>query len=265
MRVTTFSLVAAVALASAAWIAMPLPSHAGDDKPAAPSIAIVKFPGSPGATLEGSLHKPGKPGPYGAVAVVLASGHGGGRDRPVRKWTGEALASAGFTVLRFDWAFFTAGRKSPSESLSAEVADLEGAIAFAKRQPGVSKVILSGKSLGTMAAAKRLETKSDDLTALLLLTLPLTQGDDAGTAREGMDSLLHTKLPTLIVVGDHDPLCPLPVLYDFAAKCDAKPRIVVVPGDHGLSKGNGDESETEENVALGAAAAALWARRFAGS
>ena len=49
----------------------------------------------------------------------------------------------------------------------------------------------------------------------------------------------------------------------FAAKATTAPRIVVVPGDHGLAKAKGDDSETDENIDLCAAAAVLWAKRLA--
>ena len=248
--VASLSFAAVVSLAGAA--------RGGDAKPVVESVQV---PTPRGVPLEASLHRPAK---ANGCAVVMASGQGGGRERPVTKRTSEALAAAGFTVVRFDWAYFTL-KGEPSADLATEVADLDGAVAFAHGLAGITKVIVAGKSLGTMVAIARLEKKPDDMAALLLLTLPLTQGDAAGTARAGMDGLLGTKIPTLVVVGDHDPLCPLPVLYAYAARAQTPFRVVVVPGDHSLAKAKGDESETEDNVGLCAAAAVLWARRFIGS
>jgi predicted alpha/beta-hydrolase family hydrolase len=248
----------AAALSVSAVVLLAGSARGGD---ASPVVESVKVSTARGVKLEASLHRPAKPN---GCAVVMASGQGGGRERAVPKRTSEALAAAGFTVVRFDWAYFTA-KGEPSADLATEIADLDGAVAFARGLEGVTKVIVAGKSLGTMVAIARLEQKPDDAAALLLLTLPLTQGDPAATAREGMDGLLHTKIPALVVVGDHDPLCPLPVLYAYAAKAQTPFRVVVVPGDHSLAKAKGDESETEENVGLCASAAVLWARRFVGS
>jgi predicted alpha/beta-hydrolase family hydrolase len=258
-RTRAASLVFVVATAALATIVSLAGSARGGDT--TPAVEVVKVPTARGVTLEASLHKPAKPN---GIAIAMAPGQGGGRERPVVKKTSEALAAAGFTVVRFDWAYFTA-KKEPSEDLSTEVADLDAAVDFAKKLPGVTKVIVAGKSLGTVAAVKRLERKQEDPAALLLLTLPLAMGDEAATPREGMDSLLRTQIPTLVVVGDHDPLCPLAMLYAFAAKSATPFRVVVVPGDHSLAKAKGDESETDENVGLCAAAAVLWARRFVGS
>src|SRR5262245_31531258 len=194
---------AALAVVGIAFVATQ--AHGGDDKPAASSMEVVKIPTERGVALEASLHKPAKKNACNAVAVVIAPGQGGGRERPVSKKCAEAFAAAGFPVVRFDWAYFTA-KKEPAEDLATEVADPEAALEFARKQPGISKVVVGGKSLGTLAIAKRIEKKSDDLAALLLLTLPLTNGDPAATPREGTDSLLHTKVPMLVVVGDHDPL-----------------------------------------------------------
>jgi uncharacterized protein len=255
-RAASFTFVAATALATMVFVSGS--ARGADEKPV---VELAKVPTARGVALEASIHKPAKPN---GCAVAMAPGQGGGRERAVVKKTSEALAAAGFTVVRFDWAYFTA-KKEPSEDLSTEVADLDAAVEFARKLPGIKKVIVAGKSLGTMAAVKRLERKQEDPAALLLLTLPLSMGDEAATPREGMDPLLRTSIPTLVVVGDHDPLCPLPMLYAFAAKASTPFRAVVVPGDHSLSKAKGDESETDENVGLCAAAAVLWARRFVGS
>lgn len=235
-------------------VAAPARTARGGDAP--PAVESVKVATARGVALEATLHRPAK---ANGTAVVLAPGQTGGRDRPIVKRTAEGLAAAGFTVLRFDWAYFTAKGK-PAEDLAPEVADLDAAVAHAKKLPGVSKVLLGGKSLGVMAIVERLAKTPDDAAALLLLTPPLLLGD---TPWPGADRLAETTVPVLLVAGDHDPLCPLPTLYAFAARCKAPPRVVVVPGDHGLAKAKGDESETDDNVALCAAAAVLWARRLA--
>ena len=230
----------------------------GGDAP--PAVESVSIPTERGVKLEAALHRPAKPN---GCAVVVAPGQGGGRERPVTKKAAEALAAAGFTVVRFDWAFFTA-KSNPSEGFETEAADLEAAIAFTRARPGVEKILVAGKSLGTLATAVRLGTKSDDLAGLLMLTPALAVGGPAGSLFPGVERLFDAKIPTLMVSGDHDPLCPLATLYDLASKSDSPPRIVVVPGDHGLSKARGDDSETDENVALSTAAVVLWARRFTG-
>jgi predicted alpha/beta-hydrolase family hydrolase len=230
---------------------------AGGGEPAE-ADQVVRIPVGT-ASLEATLHRPAKPN---GCAVVVAPGQSGGRERPLPKRTAEALAAAGFTVLRLDWRFFSA-KGAPSEDFSAEAADLDAAIGHARSLPGVKKILVAGKSLGTLATAARLAAKPDDVAGLLMLTPALVQ-DDAGTPFVGIERLFQTRIPTLMVAGDHDPLCPLSVLYRLAEKATVAPRIVVVPGDHGLSKARGDDSETDDNVALAVSAIVLWARRMAG-
>src|SRR5262245_15015350 len=107
-------------------------ARGGDDKPAASAVEAVKIPDERGVALEASLHPPAKKSACNAVAVVIAPGQGGGRERPVSKKCAEAFAAAGFPVVRFDWAYFTA-KKEPSKDLATEVSDLEAAIAFARK------------------------------------------------------------------------------------------------------------------------------------
>jgi len=234
-----------------------VPVATGGD-PAA-STEVVRIPVGT-SNLDATLHRPAK---SNGCAVVVAPGQSGGRERPLPKRTADALAAAGFTVLRLDWRFFTA-KGTPSEDYSAEAADLDAAIGHARSLPGITKILVAGKSLGTLATAARLATKPDDVAGLLMLTPALVQ-DDAGTPFAGIERLFRTRIPTLIVAGDHDPLCPLAALYRLADKATVAPRIVVVPGDHGLSKARDDNSETDDNVALAVSAVVLWARRMSGA
>jgi predicted alpha/beta-hydrolase family hydrolase len=243
------------AFVAAALLGAAPAARGGDTVPAA---EVLKIPAG-GGTLEATLHRPAKANGCG---VVLAPGQGGGRERPLFKRTAEGLATAGFTVLRFDWTFFTA-KGQPSEAFAAEAADLDAAVRHVRALPGIAKLLIAGKSLGTLATAARLAAKPDDAAGLLMLTPALVQ-DDAGTPFPGIERLFGTRVPVVMVAGDHDPLCPLPLLYRLAEKATSPPRIVVVPGDHGLAKARGDDSETEDNVGLAVAAVVLWARRLAG-
>jgi predicted alpha/beta-hydrolase family hydrolase len=248
----------ALAASAAILVAAGLPASArGGDGPE-PAVEEVKIPRPAGTPLAATLHHARQ---WGKTAVVMSPGQGGGRERPIVKRTAEMLAASGFVVVRFDWSFFTAGGKTPSEDFAAEVADLDAAVAYARAISGVTRVLLAGKSLGVIAIGERLAKHPDDAAGLLLLTPPLRLGDEPW---KGAANLLRSKVPTMLLVGDHDDLCPLPVLFEHASKCDIPPRVVVVPGDHGLAKSKDDPKETDANTALAAAATSLWALRFAG-
>jgi dienelactone hydrolase len=237
---------------------VPVPPAARGGEPAA-AVEVVRIPAGKGA-LEATLHRPAKPN---GCAVALAPGQSGGRERSIPKRTAEGLAAAGFLVVRFDWTFFTA-KGQPSPDLSAEAADLDAAIQYARALPGVTKVLVAGKSLGTLAAAVRLVDRPEEVAGFLLLTPALVQ-NDKGDLFPGCERLFASKVPTVMVAGDHDPLCPLGLLYRLAEKASPPPRIVVVPGDHGFAKARGDDSQSGDNIGLAVAATVLWARRIAGT
>jgi predicted alpha/beta-hydrolase family hydrolase len=228
----------------------------GDESAAKVDVVELKTPR--GATFEASVHAPAK---ANGTAVVLAPGQGYHRELPILRRSAEALASAGFVAVRFDWAY-TATKGKPSADASAEREDLEAAIAHARGLPGVTKVVLGGKSLGSSVAFARALEKSDDLVGLILLTFPIHE--PGGRPIEGVERFGELAVPTLVVQGDRDPLGSLPALYDVASKTKNPPRLVVVPGDHSFAE-KPDEAKGAENVEAAARAVVLWSKRFAGA
>jgi predicted alpha/beta-hydrolase family hydrolase len=222
--------------------------------------AVVTIPTKRGTQIVASVHEPAKPN---GVAVVLAPGQGYHRELPLMRRSAEALAAAGFRALRFDWGYYTA-KGEPSDDLSAEVDDVDAAVAYARGLPGVSKVVLAGKSLGCLVALARAARTPGDLAGLLLLTPP-TAARDTPARAAALDGWGSVELPSLVVVGDRDPLCDLAGLYASLASSKVPPRVVVVPGDHGLARSKDDRSETDDNVGLAVAAVVLWTRRFTGT
>src|SRR5687767_10713862 len=86
-----------------------------EDRPLA-SGADTPVPTARGVPLQATLHRPEKPN---GTAIVLAPGQGYHRGLPLMQRGAEALAGAGFLVLRFDWAYFTA-KAQPAEDFGAE-------------------------------------------------------------------------------------------------------------------------------------------------
>ncbi len=229
--------------------------------------STVSIPTPRGPKLAGVLHYSAAPN---GVAVVLAPGQGYHKELPLMKRSAEVLSAAGFTALRFDWAYFTA-KGQPSADLSVEREDVDAAIAFLRarsasmdeHRDSAKKIVLAGKSLGSLASLMRAGTKSDDLAGLALLTLPVHQPDDTSNARVEAADLDKAKCPVLIINGDSDPMSDLATLYRLAASAKTAPRIVIVPGDHGFETKPGDHPSAKPSVELAAQALATWARRFA--
>jgi predicted alpha/beta-hydrolase family hydrolase len=216
----------------------------------------VAIPTPRGVELKGTVDAPAKPN---GAAVVLAAGKGYHGGLPLLKACAERLAAEGFLVVRFEWAYFTA-KKEPAPDLSTEIEDLDAAIAYARKLEGVRKVIVAGKSLGSVAALFRALKKADDLAGVALLTFPIHAPGEPGKLAPQAEMLADLKLPALVLCGDKDPGCEPGALYGLAATCPAPPTVVIVPGDHGMKEGD-DATREQENVALAAHALAVWAKR----
>jgi predicted alpha/beta-hydrolase family hydrolase len=223
---------------------------------AAEEAREIAIPTPRGVELKGTVDAPAKPN---GGAVVLAAGKGYHGGLPLLKACAERLAAEGFFVVRFEWAYYTA-KKAPAPDLSTEIEDLEAAIAYAKKIEGVRKVIVAGKSLGSVAALLRAGRKADDLAGVALLTLPVHQPGEPAKIFPEAEKVAALKLPVLILCGDKDDLCNPSAIYALAATCETPPTVVIVPGDHGMKEGD-DASKEQENVALAAHALAVWAKR----
>lgn len=232
-------------------------SLAEDEEPGHPAARTdaVKILTARGVTLEGHLHAPAQPN---GVIVVFGSGRGYHMDLPLLVRSAEALQNRGVTALRFNWAYFTAkGKHAPD--LSTELQDLDAALAYAAKLPGVKHVILAGKSLGSIAAFMRATARSDDLAGLILLTFPVHPPDKPTEIFKDNEKLYGWKKPLMIVCGDADPYSAVKPLYAYCSGFDQAPRLVLAPGDHSFrGPDKEDKAETLKNVDLAAHGLARW-------
>jgi predicted alpha/beta-hydrolase family hydrolase len=241
----------------AACLAAALVVVAAFAKDDAAVVSDVDIPLARGGALKATLHRPAKSNGF---AVVLAPGQGYHRELPLMKRGAEALAEAGFVAVRFDWAYFTA-KGQPAEDFATEVADVDAAIAFAKKQESVTKILLVGKSLGSVAALRWSNANEGSLAGLGLLTYPTTDPAKPESLYPGADELAKSALAPLILCGDNDPLAELHALYALAARPRKVPQVVIVPGDHGLTDGDKASAATAENVGLALQHLVVWAKR----
>ena len=243
-----------VTLAWLALIALAGALALGGD-PAGPADVDIATPR--GVALKATVHRPAK---GNGAAVVLAPGAGYHRGLPLMAKSAAALAEAGFVAVRFDWAYFTA-KGEPAADLAAEIADLDAAVAFARKQEGVTKVIVVGKSLGSMVTVRWGATHRDDVAAFALLTPPMNDADDPSAPSQRLNGFEKLGDRTLLIVGDSDPQCDLAILYGALDSTHSRQRVAIVPGDHGLAEGERDSAETLENVDLAVRHLVVWAKR----
>lgn len=102
-----------------------------------------------GEALAGWWFQPATPARSPCPCIVMAHGLGGTRDAGLVPYA-RAFAEAGFSVLLFDYRHFGASEGEPRQLVSVrrQLADWQGAIDFARQQPGIDpqRIALWGSS-----------------------------------------------------------------------------------------------------------------------
>ncbi len=185
-----------------------------------------------GAAVEVIAERPAGAGPF--PAVILAAGAGYHMRLPIMEQTARALVAQGIAVYRFDWAYRVAGTdpaRQPADH-SAEIEDMQTVVALARQDPRIdrSRLVAGGKSLGSIIAWQVLR-RDPELKGGLFLTPPCRRANaDAGAGNfPGLDAEPRSRL---WIVGDTDPLCPVPSFHRLFAAGGQPDRVVVLSGDH---------------------------------
>ncbi|APV49494.1 hypothetical protein BWI17_07245 [Betaproteobacteria bacterium GR16-43] len=172
---------------------------------------------------------PEGPGPF--PAVVFAPGQGYHARLPILEEGAAALVRSGVAVFRLDWRYFANDPKNgmPSPNLDAEVAEMTGVVkqARADKRVDASRIFLAGKSLGTRVGW-RVFVADPSLKAIVLLTPTCHEGP----IEKAYVGIATEARPVAMVLGDQDPVCPLPNLYRSVGALPATNRIVVLGGNH---------------------------------
>jgi alpha-beta hydrolase superfamily lysophospholipase len=145
------------------------------------SVREVELPGkAEEPTLAGEVLVPDAPGPLPAVLLLAATGqedrYGFAGPPPVDLGTHEltdALAEAGFVVLRFDER--GRGKSGPGElGFVAQLADARRALAVLSIQPEVDpdRIVVVGHGEGGLRALSLANDRAADVHAVVLLAMP---------------------------------------------------------------------------------------------
>jgi alpha/beta superfamily hydrolase len=172
---------------------------------------------SGGLRLEGLLAE--GDAPLAALVLHPHPQYGGDMHNHVVVGLTDALRALGATTLRFN--FRGVGRSHGAfDGGAGEAADAAAALDYLRAQAPGLPILLAGYSFGAMIAAAAIAESSP--AALLLVSPPL-----------GFSALpaIPAGVPTLIAVGDHDPLAPA---ESARALASGSTSVLVVPGaDHG--------------------------------
>jgi len=174
-------------------------------------------------TLEGALWLPSEPG---QVGVVLCHPHplfGGNMQNNVVTALAQAFQQAGFATLRFNFRG-VGGSGGTHGGGTAELADVDAAIACILSRYAPSKLIVVGYSFGAMVGLRAGATDSR-VHALIGVGLPVERVDSA--------ELSAAAKPTLLVSGDSDHVSPLDGLRSLFDQLPEPKQIVALQGvDH---------------------------------
>lgn len=174
-------------------------------------------------------------GPHSAFPALLLAPGLDHQDQPLIKLLFEKAVRRGFVAVRFNWGFHCEGTQ-PSAGLQHELEDFRTVLAAAQAHPRVAKhrIFLAGKSLGAIVAHSLAKETSVKGTVLLTPLLPSLDGFE-----RHYPGLREAEHPTVLLAGDRDESCPLPLLYAGLSGANERVKLIVVAGDHALKVGNG--------------------------
>lgn len=224
-----------------------------------------------GAQLEVTVHEAGPKKP----TIIVAPGQSCNSKGPIFETLGKNGALAGFTVVRFEWAYCLKDptQPIPSDNLKNEIEDYAAVLKYAQALPSVDadKIILAGKSLGSIVAYSVFQATAN-AKALILLTPICSYTTDENNnplpepqrvCEESYPGLKKDTRPVMMTMGDRDSLCILNVLFDYLKDSAGNIQVSVAGGDHGfrLKKADKtvDEAKTQRNIESVMAVLLNWA------
>ena len=176
------------------------------------------------AVLEGEISCSDSPG------VVLCHPHslyGGSMDSIVVTKLFEALGSAGYSVLRFNFRG-VGGSEGSFGGGSSEVGDVLGALEYLKSECASETCVLCGYSFGAAVALKAL--RESGAAGFAAVALPTETGPEVYG-----EIPIEAAVPSFLAAGDRDDICRLDNIGRFA-KFSQPPEMLTLRGcDHFFS------------------------------
>jgi uncharacterized protein len=189
------------------------------------------------------------------AVAVLAHGAGAGMEHPFMAGAAEGLAANGVSVLRFNFPYVEAGRRSPDRP-PALLEAWRAALEEAHRRSGRLPVAAGGKSLGgrmaSMLAAE--EKERFPAKALVFFGYPLHAPGKADRPRD--EHLPDVTVPMLFIQGTDDALATHGLIEKLVQRLGPRARLHAVEGgNHSFRVRGLKRSEQETGRELGAVAA----------
>ncbi len=197
-----------------------------------------------------------------APALVIAPGQGYHMDLPLVKDLATKAAQNGFVVYRFNWNYFTGVPKGrPSDDLANEIEDMKTVIAHTRQNSRVdsTRVVIAGKSLGSLVSYRAFAQDSALLGLILMTPICTDFEKNEAVGEEYYPALAAQTRPIAMVLGNQDPGCSLPMLYDFLKGTKGNVSVNVFGGGHSLTFTPPNAEKDARNIEAAVNATAHWA------
>jgi predicted alpha/beta-hydrolase family hydrolase len=182
-----------------------------------------------------------------AATLILAHGAGAGMDTPFMTYMAEGVAARGFQVVRFEFPYMQARRKTGKKTPPPRADKLIGAFADEIGAAGTqSPVFIGGKSMGgriaTLLAAQA--DLPDALAGVVALGYPFHPPGKPESRRT--DHLYDIAVPLLICQGSRDPFGSMAEVQAYGLPGDIA-FCWLEDGNHDLAPRKASGLTTEQN------------------
>ena len=196
-----------------------------------PGVSGVRFTTADGISLEGELRVADGQPRGTAVLCHPHPEHGGSKDHPIL-WAirNDLAAHRALTVLAFNFRGVM-GSEGTYGGGEAELLDVSAAVDTV-REASSGPTILIGWSFGAWIALRHALT-DERVSALVLVAFPI--GSRATSTKRPMPELGHLErlaIPTLLVAGDSDSICPVDAMRGLAGWIPRAETLVIESTDH---------------------------------
>jgi len=159
--------------------------------------------------------------------LILGNGAGAPFRSPFMQYFAQNVSKSGPTTILFNFPYQEAGRKGPDQTRTLEEA-YRCVVAFVRKDYGVRRLFLGGKSMGGRIAAHiGPESKAD---GFVYLGYPLHPPGKTEALRDAV--LYAIAEPQLFISGSKDPFCTMTLMQKVLKKCKQARLLEIPDGDH---------------------------------
>ena len=194
-------------------------------------MSSVRFETADGISLEGEIREADGPARGTAVLCHPHPEHGGSKDHPILWAIRNDLATRrALTTLSFNFRGVM-GSEGAYGGGQAELADVAAAVNRV-REEAEGPTVLVGWSFGAWIALRH-AIGDDRIAALALVAFPIgSAATSSARPLPQLGDLERFSVPTLLVAGDSDQICPVDGMRNLASWIPGAETLVIPGTDH---------------------------------